>query len=100
MPLYIYKCEDEKCSHTFEENRSMAEREAPIECPKCSTNSKRQFDPSAGSLIMWDGPDRKRPWFGGPTGSCKRNPMNGSRYTVKDVATENQWKSKMGLEKD
>ncbi len=39
MPTYDYKCD--KCQHTFEEYRSIAERDAPcrLPCPHCSCES-------------------------------------------------------------
>lgn len=41
MPLYDYKCP--KCGSIFEEFRSIAKMDDSIKCPKCATESHRNF---------------------------------------------------------
>lgn len=35
MPLFEYKCEDEKCEHTFEKLVRHDDRDVVPDCPKC-----------------------------------------------------------------
>ena len=35
MPSYEYQCQ--KCGHSFEQTRSVAERDARIHCPRCES---------------------------------------------------------------
>ena len=41
MPLYEYICEE--CEHVFQELRSAAEREDPIQCPGCGGQGTIMF---------------------------------------------------------
>jgi len=88
MPFYIYKCTD--CNIIFDKMRKIKERNDKTECPKCGeSNSERQFDPSAGSIIMWRDPGTTRATTSGPT---RKN-----RYTVGDIADEKNWWGKWGI---
>jgi putative FmdB family regulatory protein len=37
MPIYIYRCTDEKCKHEQEEIRAIAEVYEPTYCEKCGS---------------------------------------------------------------
>ena len=39
MPLYDYRCD--ACENDFEESKRIAEREEPVDCPKCGKRANR-----------------------------------------------------------
>ncbi len=45
MPLYEYSCD--QCGHQFADFRSIAEREAPNECPECGGAAHLQLSACA-----------------------------------------------------
>ena len=53
MPTYDYKCA--KCQHTFDEYRSIAERDAPClsPCPKCSKKGhvSREYNAAPAAAV-------------------------------------------------
>lgn len=87
MPFYLYRCD--ACERIFDKVRTMKDRNEPAECPKCGEASPREFDPSAGSIIMWKDPNSTRATTSGPT---RKN-----KYTVGDIADEKNWWKKWGI---
>jgi putative FmdB family regulatory protein len=53
MPFYSYRCE--KCSHEFEEMRSISKMDDEIECPTCSSNSTRFFNAGSEVGVIFSG---------------------------------------------
>lgn len=53
MPIYPYKCET--CAHEFDKTRSMDDRDAPQECPKCNSTQIRRLIVSVAINFVGDG---------------------------------------------
>ena len=51
MPLYEFTCE--RCGKSFEELKSLSEREDPASCPDCGAEAKRQM--SAFAMVSGSG---------------------------------------------
>lgn len=64
MPLYEYKCSD--CETRFDALRSMADADAPIACPKCTSGNTRR----AISLFAAIGSEGIIAGAGSSCGSC------------------------------
>ena len=43
MPIYQYKCKDEKCSEEFEKYLHINAWDVPQKCPKCRSSSDKQM---------------------------------------------------------
>jgi len=41
MPIYEYKCKDEACAEITEKMRSVKDRDDPLPCPKCNSDTKK-----------------------------------------------------------
>ena len=54
MPIYEYKCTDEKCAQVTEKLRKMSEVDDPVQCEKCDKEAKRTF-PSRTSFQLKGG---------------------------------------------
>jgi putative FmdB family regulatory protein len=51
MPLYDYKCKEEKCEHKFEALVRKHDSDEKVECPKCkSENTERQISSPSVSM--------------------------------------------------
>lgn len=42
MPLYTFRCTDEKCNHSEEKIVKIADRENPLPCTKCDGEMKHE----------------------------------------------------------
>lgn len=49
MPMYFYQCEE---GHLFEAIRPVANRDDPINCPKCNKPAKRNFEMTAREVFI------------------------------------------------
>lgn len=49
MPIYEYKCRD--CGETFEQRRSMNQRDNPAKCLKCNKEAVRVVSRTAFMLL-------------------------------------------------
>lgn len=94
MPYYLYECKDEKCKNRQEELRSIGKRDECPRCNKCGLPTERIFHPAAGKLVMWKHPGESGCLtVNGPT-------RKESKYTVGDVAKENDWYNKLGIHRE
>lgn len=54
MPLYEFKCTDEKCAKEFEESVKLSEYDTKvIKCPTCEKEAKRKISAGVGPHTTW-----------------------------------------------
>jgi putative FmdB family regulatory protein len=54
MPLYSFKCSNEKCQEQFDEKVSLTELDTKeIKCPKCESKAERLFVGPKISHTSW-----------------------------------------------
>ena len=50
MPIYEYKCVSEDCKNLTEKMRKVAEKDDPLECPKCGCSTRKAVSQSSFQL--------------------------------------------------
>jgi putative FmdB family regulatory protein len=54
MPLYDWRCQDDKCGHEFEESVSLTQYDTKtVKCPKCQTEAKRVLSAMRSTHTSW-----------------------------------------------
>lgn len=51
MPLYRYRCENEKCRHEMYDLRTIGTRDATPQCHRCQSETKRMLDIASVTFI-------------------------------------------------